>query len=169
MCTASPLGINSVCPGSIVTGPSRAFKTRSSSTPPKIPVPEAQPSHIVDPHAAWSRVLSENVDDKGRVDFKAIAADKEDLETWVAYVAVTDPADKPDDFPEDRKAAITMPRHQRRQNRQSCAVLRTIATARDLCMSRVIFRLPICRSRSQARKPAFSCVEGMEKCDTTCL
>lgn len=65
----------------------------------RLPVPDAQPAHIVDPYAAWARVLSESVDEKGRVDFDGVTKNPEDLETWVAYVADVSPKNNPGEFP----------------------------------------------------------------------
>lgn len=64
-----------------------------------IPMPEGQPWHIVGPHAAWSRVLSEYVDEQGRVDFEGLKRDPEDLETWVAYVSEVKPRANQGRFP----------------------------------------------------------------------
>lgn len=64
----------------------------------KIAVPEGQPPHIVDPYAAWSRVLSESVDEKGRVDFEGVTHDPEDLEQWVSYIAEVGPSTRPDEY-----------------------------------------------------------------------
>jgi len=67
----------------------------------ELPVPEAQPTHIVDPASAWSRVMSEAIDDQGRLDLDSLKADADDLETWVAYVATASPRLTPDDFDGD--------------------------------------------------------------------
>lgn len=46
------------------------------------PVPDAGPAE-----AAWARVLARFVDDRGRVDFAALAADRDDLDTYLRHVA----------------------------------------------------------------------------------
>ena len=48
--------------------------------------------------AAWARVLARHVDTQGRVDFAAIAAAPQDLETWLAYVATVSPRSHPKRF-----------------------------------------------------------------------
>jgi hypothetical protein len=48
---------------------------------------------------AWNRVLSRHVDDKGRVDFTAVAALPGDLDQYIASVAHRSPASHPGDFP----------------------------------------------------------------------
>ncbi|MGQ0655938.1 MAG: DUF547 domain-containing protein [Betaproteobacteria bacterium] len=49
-----------------------------------VPAPSAEPAG--DPHAAWARVLERFVDGEGRVDFAALARDRADLDTHVAWV-----------------------------------------------------------------------------------
>lgn len=61
--------------------------------PPEIPLTGA------DPMAAWARVLSTHVDAEGRIDFEAMKTDSRDLDTFVAYVAQTDPQSAPASFP----------------------------------------------------------------------
>jgi hypothetical protein len=51
------------------------------------------------PEAAWSRVLTRHVDDQGRVQFEALAQDRADLDTFVAYVNAVSPASEPGLFP----------------------------------------------------------------------
>lgn len=51
-----------------------------------------------DAFAAWSRVLATHVDDTGRIDFDGVAAAPEDLNTFVAAIAVTGPATDPQRF-----------------------------------------------------------------------
>lgn len=51
------------------------------------------------PYEAWASVLQKHVDDLGRVDFAAIAADRRDLDRFVAYVYDAGPATHPGLFP----------------------------------------------------------------------
>ncbi len=51
------------------------------------------------PYSAWARVLQKHVDAQGRVDFAAVAADRADLDEFVAYVYTTAPANRPALFP----------------------------------------------------------------------
>ncbi len=55
--------------------------------------------------ALWTRVLSRNVDDAGRVDFDALRGDHADLDRVVAFVAAADPMSQPQRFP-DRQARL---------------------------------------------------------------
>ena len=59
-----------------------------------------------DPQEAWASVLERYVDDQGRVDFQGVAADRGDLDTYVAWVARVSPASNPELFPSqaDRNA-----------------------------------------------------------------
>jgi uncharacterized protein DUF547 len=50
----------------------------------------------VDP---WSNVLTRYVDEQGRTDFDALAADRRELDEFVAYVARVSPATHPERFP----------------------------------------------------------------------
>jgi hypothetical protein len=51
------------------------------------------------PEQAWARVLSRHVDAKGRIDFAGIAADRGDLDAYVAWVARVSPVSDPSMFP----------------------------------------------------------------------
>jgi hypothetical protein len=55
--------------------------------------------------ALWTRVLMRYVDDKGRVEFAALAKDQTDLDRVVAFIAAVDPVSKPQRFP-DRASRI---------------------------------------------------------------
>jgi hypothetical protein len=50
------------------------------------------------PYEAWARVLDKYVDDQGRVNFKGIAADRADLDQFVAYIYDIAPNNKPQLF-----------------------------------------------------------------------
>jgi hypothetical protein len=63
-----------------------------------VPPPAAVPARR-DPQAAWAAVLERFVDDEGRTDFHALAADRADLDAYVAWVARTSPASDPALFP----------------------------------------------------------------------
>lgn len=51
-----------------------------------VPQPDAG-----DPQAAWARVLARHVDPEGRIDFTGLAADRNDLGSFIAYIAHTPP------------------------------------------------------------------------------
>lgn len=55
-------------------------------------------------HQALTRVLERFVDDKGRVDYSGLAADREDLDAYVASLAAVSPASHPDLFPTRQEA-----------------------------------------------------------------
>ena len=63
--------------------------------PPRTAVKEDAES----PDKAWARVLSKHVNDKGQIDFAAIAKDPSDLGTYLAWVARVSPDSSPDSFP----------------------------------------------------------------------
>src|SRR5262245_52089293 len=48
---------------------------------------------------AWGDVLTRFVDDRGRIDFRALAVDPSSLERYVAHLAVEDPQSAPAAFP----------------------------------------------------------------------
>jgi hypothetical protein len=52
-----------------------------------------------DPQEAWAAVLERHVDGQGRVDFQGVAADRGDLDTYVAWVSQVSPASNPELFP----------------------------------------------------------------------
>jgi len=58
------------------------------------------PDNIEDWEALWSKVLTTNVDDAGRIDFAALANDHGDLERVVAFIGAVDPESRPAMFPE---------------------------------------------------------------------
>jgi hypothetical protein len=60
---------------------------------PRAEIPAAAP---VD---AWTRVLERFVDDRGRVDFEALAADRHDLDRYVAWLYAVGPNNAPGLFP----------------------------------------------------------------------
>ena len=55
-----------------------------------LPVPAA-PRGAGDADAAWARVLADDVDERGRVDFAGLAAHRGDLDAYVAHIAATPP------------------------------------------------------------------------------
>jgi hypothetical protein len=63
--------------------------------PPRL---EGMTALNADPAAAWSRVLQQHVDADGRIDFRAIASDSRDLDTYVAWLAENDPERRPELF-----------------------------------------------------------------------
>ena len=60
-----------------------------------VPAPTGSPVAQDAAQAAWSRVLGRFVDDRGRVDFAALAADPADLDLMVRHVAETPPNSLP--------------------------------------------------------------------------
>ncbi|MBL8518277.1 MAG: DUF547 domain-containing protein [Betaproteobacteria bacterium] len=65
-----------------------------------VPRPQADaPTDTREPIEAWARVLERFVDDAGRVDFKALAADRADLNRYVAWVYDHSPLSHPAHFP----------------------------------------------------------------------
>ena len=57
-----------------------------------VPAPAAPPENrpvVGSPEAAWARVLARFVDERGEVDFPALARDRADLDRYVRYVAET--------------------------------------------------------------------------------
>ena len=65
----------------------------------RVPLPPLERAAQTDPKAAWGRVLARHVDEQGRIDFTGVAADSQDLEIWIAYVAQISPRSHPDRFP----------------------------------------------------------------------
>lgn len=61
--------------------------------PAGVPVPPAEPLE------AWARVLERFVDDQGRVDFRGLAQDRQDLDRYVAWVGAVSPESHPERFP----------------------------------------------------------------------
>ena len=55
-----------------------------------VPAPSTA-SRAGTPEDAWARVLATYVDDRGRVDFRALAQHRADLDSYVAYIATTPP------------------------------------------------------------------------------
>ncbi len=60
--------------------------------PPKSAAPAAEPRE------SWARVLSTQVDERGRVNFAALAGAPEDLERYVAWVYDSGPGNRPELF-----------------------------------------------------------------------
>ena len=52
-----------------------------------MPAPDAVPAR--EPLGSWQRVLERFVDDSGRVDYRALARDRTDLDAFVAWIHVT--------------------------------------------------------------------------------
>src|SRR6266540_3600770 len=50
--------------------------------------------------AAWTKVLTRNVDDAGRIDFDSLSRNQVDLDRVVAFIATVDPASQPQRFPD---------------------------------------------------------------------
>lgn len=63
-----------------------------------VPAPDV-PTAASDPVAAWAAVLRGFVDERGRVDFERLAADRRDLDTYVAWAYRVGPSSEPALFP----------------------------------------------------------------------
>lgn len=64
-----------------------------------LPAPRSASAGAGPAGAAWERVLSRHVDDRGRIDFGGLAKDRTDLDTFVAYVGDVSPRSAPGEFP----------------------------------------------------------------------
>lgn len=64
--------------------------------------PPTGPVTARDPQAAWAEVLRKHVDEQGRVDFQGLAADRAELDAYVAWVAQVSPASDPALFPTEQ-------------------------------------------------------------------
>lgn len=64
----------------------------------KIDVPEIT---VPDPNAAWASVLKNHVDEKGRIDFSGLSADRHELEGYLTYVSKVSPESNPEFFRDD--------------------------------------------------------------------
>lgn len=71
---------------------------QSTLAPPATGQPQQEPVE------AWARVLARFVDSSGRVDFVGLAADRTDLDNYVAWVYAVSPATAPERFP--NRAAV---------------------------------------------------------------
>jgi len=60
---------------------------------------QAGPPPAATANEAWARVLKDHVDGEGRIDFAGVARAPQDLDAFVAYVAVTSPKLSPSSFP----------------------------------------------------------------------
>ena len=93
-------------------------------------------------HADFDRVLARFVDDRGRVDYTALAADPADLDRYVAQLAAVSPDNQPDRFPTSQaRLAYWI-------NAYNAAVMKLvlqyypIASVRDVRPPMVLFFLP---------------------------
>jgi hypothetical protein len=70
------------------------------STVTAVPATDQPPAAITnrDWEAVWTRVLGRYVDDRGRIDFAGLEADRSDLDRVVAFVAAVDPESAPERF-----------------------------------------------------------------------
>ncbi len=63
-----------------------------------VPAPVAEPASRPVAEASWARVLSQFVDDAGRVDFVALGRERADLDRYVAWVYANGPNNRPELF-----------------------------------------------------------------------
>jgi hypothetical protein len=71
----------------------------------RAPAEDAKNLSIGEWEALWTKVLTRNVDDSGRIDFDALTHDHADLYRVVAFIAAVDPASQPERFP-DRQSHL---------------------------------------------------------------
>ncbi len=64
-----------------------------------VPAPAEKAASREEAEAAWARVLERFVDNGGRVDFRALAADRADLDRYVGWVYENGPNNRPELFP----------------------------------------------------------------------
>jgi Protein of unknown function, DUF547 len=74
------------CPRSCLAAVVLTVPTACTTIGISVPQPDAG-----DPQAAWARVLARHVDPVGRIDFTGLAADRNDLGSFIAYIAHTPP------------------------------------------------------------------------------
>jgi len=72
--------------------------TACSTSVPAPQRPEGPPTKEA-AEAAWSRVLTTRVDERGRIDFTGLTRDRADLDTYVAWIAAVSPGSSPGSFP----------------------------------------------------------------------
>jgi hypothetical protein len=68
----------------------------------RLPQPTGEPLPIAPgkfPHDAFDRVLSKHVDESGRVDYKSLRADRNELERYIVALSKTSPRQDPGMFP----------------------------------------------------------------------
>ena len=63
-----------------------------------IPRPDMVVTDRAPPYDAWARVLQRSVDDRGRVDFHALARERADLDRFVAWIYDNGPGNRPELF-----------------------------------------------------------------------
>jgi hypothetical protein len=64
-----------------------------------VPAPKNTAAGALEARNAWAKILREQVDDQGRVDFAALEVEPGGLDTWIAFVAAVSPETDPDRFP----------------------------------------------------------------------
>lgn len=64
-----------------------------------VPAPAVPPPTASAAHAAWARVLATHVNERGEVDFEALAQDRGDLDRYVRHVAAVPLESLPDGAP----------------------------------------------------------------------
>jgi hypothetical protein len=64
-----------------------------------VPAPRGAARGREDAESTWARVLSRHVDERGRIDFAALAKDPGDLQAFVAWVGAVSPRSDPSSFP----------------------------------------------------------------------
>lgn len=64
-----------------------------------VPAVERPPGSVSEWESLWTDVLTENVDEFGRIDFVAVARNRTKLDQVVAFIAANDPTSQPGTFP----------------------------------------------------------------------
>lgn len=70
----------------------------STLASPAVAAPPLPELKAID-HGAWTQLLQRFVDERGRVDYRALAKDRAELDRYVAIVEAVGPANRPDLFP----------------------------------------------------------------------
>ena len=66
----------------------------------RVPAPKSAAAGPQDALAAWSRVLYRFVDERGKIDFSGVAANRGDLDAYVSWIAQVSPTSSPAEFSE---------------------------------------------------------------------
>ena len=69
----------------------------SIATP--VPAQDSADMNVREWEGLWTRVLTEHVDEQGRIDFLALKRKHDDLDRVVAFIAASDPVSRPQLFP----------------------------------------------------------------------
>ncbi len=65
-----------------------------------VPAEVELPATVAEWEALWTKVLSEHVDDAGRIDFGSLSQNRRELDRVVSFIAAVDPVSQPSRFPD---------------------------------------------------------------------